>query len=217
MLYWVIAPTTTLIAIPGYRIGGTYTPIVSLTLMRNGFKHKICYKPQYLFLRLKTTPTKSISTRVMVGGKFLKFYKLCKKYYTVFFLRKVVYLLNDNNIFKKQFNEYRLYRDFDMALFWRIHLVNSIFNLHAQYSYTKLKKKKQHVNIYLAHIKGISRYMFVLSALKALIYCGKKNRQNLNIQMFSPLLNFLTEVNTKHAVTSIKLKAYQTKLVSYYR
>lgn len=91
--------------------------IETTALLNEKFQHKVCYKKKYNFLKMKDSLSKSIVTRIMRRGNFLKTYKLFKKFYNIILLRKhfknISYLSNFIYLYKSFFS----FRNLDKVLF----------------------------------------------------------------------------------------------------
>jgi hypothetical protein len=109
--------------------------VSQLESQRVKFQHKICFKPALQHLRLKSTPTIALATRVMRDGKFLAFYRLSQKFFIKTILKKV-HRLPPNSEFKNFFYLYQSFKDFNRVLFWKLATINCLFNL------KKLKSRK---------------------------------------------------------------------------
>jgi hypothetical protein len=90
--------------------------IEQLLNQRRKFQHKICYKGYDSHLKLKTTPTQALATRLMRDGQFIKLYRNCHSFYfkTMY---KNVKSLPENNEFKNLFFQYQSFTDFNRVLF----------------------------------------------------------------------------------------------------
>lgn len=174
---------------------------------RKYFNHKICYKKRYNFLKFKSTPTKSLATRLFNHGNFLKTYKLCKKYFYKYFLFNNIKKLDREDEFFKFFYNSVNSRDFDQVLLWKIQQIDCIFDM-------KLNKKDPKYS-YIYYIKDQKRYLLVLSWLKCLFFLEKKKYNSLSL--FKPLDNFLLSKKTDNQIYNIKLIQYHLKLIQFFR
>ncbi len=168
---------------------------------RKRFQHKICFKPSLHFLKAKSLPTISLTTRLMKKGEFIKLYKFCLKFYLIKVLPVIKYL-PDNSEFKTIFSLYRCFIDFDQILVWKLQTVNPLFNM------KKLKKKKL-----LYYLRPERRIVLILQWLKALLKIKKKNQHNLNMNIFKPLFTFLATNKKNNITTHLKLKIYGWRLL----
>lgn len=165
------------------------------------FQHKICYKENLLNLKLKSTPTSAISSRLFRDGKNLKLYKNCNK----FFIKTILNNINtlpQNNEFKNLFNLYQSFTDFNRVLFWRINTINSLFNL------KKLKTRKL-----LYYLRPERRVVVVLFWLKFIIKLRKLNNKNNTIKLFQPLINFICSNKSVNEAYHLKLKIYKLRVL----
>lgn len=115
--------------------------IVDLLSNKKNFQYKICYKKKYSFLNLKNSTTQSISNRLMKRGKFLKVYKLLKKFYYNYILKtkfKSIPLMSNFLFF---YNKYQSFRDFDRVLLWKYNTLDCMFSAKTR----KIKKKKKNL------------------------------------------------------------------------
>ena len=90
--------------------------VFDIGYMRQEFQHKICYKKKRAFLNLKNTPTKSLSTRLMKTGKFLKIYKLLRMYYLHFIIKNNCFHVPLASNFLFFYQRYQSFKDFDRVL-----------------------------------------------------------------------------------------------------
>ena len=93
-----------------------FLSIQQLGTQRIKFQHKICFKPANAPLKLKTTPTICVASRLFRDGNFLRIYKKCQKAF-IYILLKYVKQLPHNNEFKNLFYQYQSFRDFNRVLF----------------------------------------------------------------------------------------------------
>ncbi len=103
---------------------------------------------------------------------------------------KVIYSLN-----------YTL-RDFNRILFWRIGMINSLFNF-------KKTKKKQ----FIYYLQKTRRINTVFLWLKSIIKMKQQVKQNNSPKLFSPLLILLTNNQKSNQLHKIKLKIYKARLL----
>lgn len=174
---------------------------------RKLFNHKICYKNRYKFLKFKSTVSKSLATRLFHHGKFLKTYKVCKKYYYNYFLKNNIKNLKENEEFFKYFNTYLNSRDFDQTLLWKIQQIDCIFDMKPN------KKDPRYPYIY--YIKDQKRFLLVLSWLKSIFMIEKKKYNN--IKLFKPLDNFLLSKQNESLIYNIKIQQYELKFLQFFR
>ena len=175
--------------------------VQQLATQRVKFQHKICFKQSLNFLRLKTTPSISITSRLYRDGNFLRIYKKLQQAFILLLLPEVN-LLAQNNEFKNLFEQYQSFRDLNRVLFWKITSVNSLFNL------KRLKSKR-----ILYYLKPNRRVVLVLLWLKSLIKLRKKNFHNCSPNLFIPLFNFIKSNKNVNEVFSLKLRVYKLRLV----
>ncbi len=178
-----------------------YFSTQQLAQQRLKFSHKICFKVDRQPLKLKSTPTISLSCRLFRDGNFLRLYKNCQ----YFFIKILLYKINSlphNNEFKNLFYQYQSFRDFNRVLFWKLMTVNCIFNL------KKLKNKK-----ILYYLKPERRAVLVLLWLKNILKLRKKNDHNLGLELYYPLLNFICNSKEVNEIYALKLKVYKLRVV----
>lgn len=84
--------------------------------LRENFKPKMCFKKKYQFLKLKHTPTYSLSNRLQKKGNHLKMYKPLKAYYYNYILFKKFKFIPSTCNFLFFFNKSYTFRDFDRVL-----------------------------------------------------------------------------------------------------
>lgn len=80
------------------------------------FQYKMCYQKKYKFLNLKNLPSQSLANRLMKKGKYLKVYKLIKKFYYNFTLRQKFSTIPLMSNFLFFYKKYQSFRDFDRVL-----------------------------------------------------------------------------------------------------
>lgn len=175
--------------------------VQQLGSQRVKFQQKICFRPDRSSLKLKTTPAVAISARLFRDGNFLRLYKKCQMAYITILLKNVRRLPH-NNEFKNLYHQYYSFRDFNRALFWKIMSVNCLFNL------KKLKNRKL-----LYYTRPERRQTLVLLWLKNIIKLKKKNSNNISIDLYRPLLNFLCSNKDVNEVYALKLKMYKLRVV----
>ncbi len=175
--------------------------VQQLIVQRKKFQHKICYKANNEHLKLKSTPSWSIISRLSRDGKFLGIYKLSNKYFLNVILKNI-HKLAPNNEFKNIFYQYQSFTDFNRVLFWRITSVNALFNL------KKLKAKKL-----LYYLKPERRSVVVLSWLKYILTLKKKNYNNKSLSLFQPLINFICANKIVNETYQLKLKIYKLRVL----
>lgn len=90
--------------------------VQQLAKQRLAFQHKICFRDSLTHLRLKTTPTVAVASRLFRDGNFLRLYKKTQKAFFHYIL-KLVSNLPHNNEFKNLFFRYYSFRDFNRILF----------------------------------------------------------------------------------------------------
>jgi hypothetical protein len=172
-----------------------------LSNQRLKFQHKICFKPSLSYLRLKTTPAISISSRLYRDGNFLRIYKKLQKAFLQILLTKVKSLPH-NNEFKNLFDQYQSFRDINRVLFWKLTSVNSLFNV------KKLKNKR-----ILYYLRPERRAVLVLLWLKNLTKLKKKDYHNCDSSLFLPIFNFICFNKNNNDIFSLKLRVYKLRLV----
>ena len=175
--------------------------IQQLINQRVKFQHKICYKVNSLNLKLKSTPTQSLTNRFFRDGKFLKLYKNCNNFYFKNIITNVINL-PQNNEFKNLFYLYQSFTDFNRVLFWRIMSINTLFNI------KKLKKRKL-----LYYLRTERRAVVVLNWLKYIVKLKKLNFKNNNANLFNPLINFLCSNKEQNEAHHLKLKIYKIRIL----
>jgi len=182
--------------------------LYNIILMRNKLNNKLCLKKKYKFIQFKTTPSILITNRIFTKGHFLKFYKTSKKFYNNFFLETILNTLPVDNDFLNMYNKYNAFKNFDWVLFWRLHQVDCYFNL-------KKEKNKLTKEFYVYYIKDQKRYLIILKWLKIIMYLNYKKKKN-TIDLFKPLVNFLTETKDKNEINRLKLNVYRIKMVQQF-
>lgn len=165
------------------------------------FQHKICYKTYNNHIRLKSTPTKAVATRLMRDGKFIKLYR---NLYAFYFktMYKNVRSLPENNEFKNLFFQYESFTDFNRVLFWRLSSVNALFNL------KKLKTRR-----ILYYLWPQKRLTTVLFWLKFIIKLNKNNNNNNTTKLYNPLIKFICVNKDINEIFHLKLKIYKLRLL----
>ena len=175
--------------------------IKQLSSQRLKFQHKICFKDDLSHLKLKSTPTKSITSRLYKDGNFLRIYKQLQKMFLNDLIPNV-YKLPQNNEFKNIYIQNQSFCDMDRVLFWKLTTINSLFNL------KKLKNRR-----ILFYLRPERRIVLILLWLKNIIKLRKSNKFNCSTQLFIPLLKFITTNKNSTDVFSLKLKIYKMRLL----
>lgn len=85
-------------------------------MQRVKFQNKICFRADLNHLRLKTTPTIAVVSRLYRDGNFLRLYKKLQSAYLKNFIN-FVKLLPHNNEFKNLYYQYESFRDLNRVLF----------------------------------------------------------------------------------------------------
>lgn len=165
------------------------------------FQHKICFKSDRLPLKLKTTPTLAIASRLCRDGKLLTLHKNCHKFYLNTVLPSIKNL-PANNEFKNFFRYHQSFKDFNRVLFWKIMSVNPLFNL------KKLKNRKL-----LYYLRVERRMALILMWLKFILKLSKRNKHNNTEQLFKPLYIFVYKQKEVNEIFKLKLKLYKLRLV----
>lgn len=182
--------------------------IDSLSLLRNNYNHKICYKSKYKFLNLKLTPSQSLANRLTKKSNFLKSYKIIKKFYYNFLLKKMFQKLPINCNFVFFYKKYYSFRDFDRVLFWKYNSLDCMFTNKIK----KLKKKKQKILNYL-FISGKKRIIFTINLVKTLILLNfQRKKKNLLTSNLTPLYDFIVNDKNNNLI-KIKYRIYKQKLM----
>lgn len=175
--------------------------IQQLAFQRTKFQHKICFKPSLSYLKLKTTPSIAVTSRLFRDGNFLKLYKQIQVAFQTHLLPRVN-LLPPNNEFKNLYDQYESFRDINRVLFWKLMSVNSLFNV------KKLKNKR-----ILYYLRPERRVVLALLFLKNLTKLRKKNFNNLSPNLFDSIFDFICVNKATNEVFSLKLKIYKLRLV----
>jgi hypothetical protein len=178
-----------------------YFSLKQLSNQRVKFQHKICFKNELTHLRLKSTPTKAITSRLYKNGNFLRIYKQLQK----MFLNNLipnVFMLPQNNEFKNIYIQNQSFCDMDRVLFWKLTTINSLFNL------KKLKNRR-----ILFYLKPERRTVLILLWLKNIIKLRRGNKFNCSTQLFVPLLKFITTNKSSTDIFALKLKIYRMRLL----
>jgi hypothetical protein len=178
-----------------------YFSIKQLSSQRARFQHKICFREDLTHLRLKSTPTKSITCRLYRDGNFLRIYKQLQKTFLNNLLPNV-YQLPQNNEFKNLYDQNQAFCDMDRVLFWKLTTVNSLFNL------KKLKNRR-----ILFYLRPERRIILILLWLKNIIKLRKSNNSNCSGRLFTPLINFIITNKTSTDIFGLKLKIYKMRLL----
>lgn len=174
--------------------------VYQLAKQRLKFQHKICFREVTTHLRLKSSPTSSLTSRLFRDGNYLRLYKKCQLAFTHILLKEVKFL-PQNNEFKNLFDRYYSFRDFNRILFWKIMSVNSLFNL------KKLKNKK-----ILYYLRPERRLVLVLLWLKNISRLSKSNYKNCTPQLFTPILKFIYSNKDSNEIFRLKLKIYKIRM-----
>ena len=172
-----------------------------ISIQRYKFQHKICFKNNINYLRLKTTPSIAITSRLFRDGNFLRLYKKLQKSF-LYKLMPNISKLPQNNEFKNLFNQYQSFCDINRVLFWKLNSVNCLFNL------KKLGLKK---NLY--YLKPEKRVVLVLLWIKNIIKLKKNDKLNCSVNLFTPLLNFISANKVNNEIINLKLKIYKIRLL----
>lgn len=165
------------------------------------FQHKICFKESLSHLRLKTTPSVALASRLYRDGNFLRLYKRLQKSFQTHLLSSVDFL-PQNNEFKNLYEQYESFRDINRVFFWKLMSVNTLFNL------KKLKNKK-----ILYYLRPERRVVLILLWLKNLTKLRKKDYHNLSPELFRPIFDFVCANKVNNEVFSLKLRIYRLRLV----
>lgn len=175
--------------------------IQQLGSQRSKFQHKICFKDSLYHLKLKTTPSISIASRLYRDGNFLRLYKKLQKNFQTHLLTSVDFL-PQNNEFKNLYEQYESFRDINRVFFWKLMSVNTMFNL------KKLKNKK-----ILYYLRPERRVVLVLLWLKSLTKLRKRDYNNLSPNLFKPIFDFICSNRGTNEVFGLKLRIYRLRLV----
>lgn len=171
-----------------------------LVTQRIKFQQKTCFKPSLNYLKLKTTPSIAIASRLYRDGNFLRLYKkLCKAF--ICLLYPSIKYLPFNNEFKNLFNQYISFRDFNRICFWKFMGVNPLFGL------KRVKKKK-----ILYYLRPEKRIILILSWIKNILRLRKKNSHNCSVYLFNPLFHLIKTNKNINEIYSMKLKIYKIRL-----
>lgn len=165
------------------------------------FQQKICFRQNLNHLKLKTTPSIAITSRLFRDGNFLRLYKKFQKAFFTSLLSKVG-VLPQNNEFKNLYYQYQSFRDLNRVLFWKLMSVNCLFNL----------KKLKNTRI-LYYLKPDRRVVLVLLWLKNLTKLRKKDYHNCSPLLFTSIFNFICSNKNTNEVYSLKLRVYRLRLV----
>lgn len=175
--------------------------VQQLAKQRLAFQHKICFRDSLTHLRLKTTPTVAVASRLFRDGNFLRLYKKTQKAFFHYIL-KLVSNLPHNNEFKNLFFRYYSFRDFNRILFWKIMSVNTLFNL------KKLSNKR-----IIYYLPKERRQVVVLLWLKNIIRLSKKDYGNCNVELLAPLMKFIYTNKNINDIFSLKLRIYKMRMM----
>ncbi len=171
-----------------------------LAKQRVKFQHKICFRPTNSHLKLKTTPSTALASRLFRDGNFLRLYKNCQKSFANILLNSIDSLPH-NNEFKNLFERHISFRDFSRVLYWKISSVNSLFNL------KKLKNKR-----ILYYLNPDKRSVLVLSWLKSLVKMNKNDFKNCTPSLLAPVLTFVSSNKDTNDIFKLKLKIYKLRM-----
>ena len=147
--------------------------IVDIVDLKKKFQHKICFKKKHLFLKLKNSPTQSLTNRLTKKGNFLKVYKVLKKFYFQYILQKKFQSISLSSNFLFFFFKYNSFKDFDRVLLWKYNQLDCMFSFKAK----KVKKKKNKLDFLF--ITGIKRVLMCINIIKYLVLIKKKIKNNL--------------------------------------
>ncbi len=172
-----------------------------ISTQRVKFQHKICFKKSLLYLRLKTTPSIAIVSRLFRDGNFLRLYKKLQQAFLYNLIPRVS-TLPQNNEFKNLFKQYHSFRDLNRVLFWKLTSVNCLFNL------KKMGSKK---NLYF--LNPNKRVVLPLLWIKNVIKLKKFDYSNCSTRLFLPLLKFIAINKSNCEIFNLKLKIYKTRLL----
>lgn len=175
--------------------------VQQLITQRYKFQHKICYRENIKYLKLKTTPAIALSSRLFRDGKSLQIYKNCNKFFIQTLLKNIP-TLPHNNEFKNLFFQYQSFTDFNRVLFWKLTSINTLFNL------KKLKTRKL-----LYYLKPERRVVVILFWLKFIIKLRKLDHNNNTIALFNPLINFICANKVSNESYHLKLKIYRLRVL----
>ena len=182
--------------------------VSNLITLRKQFSYKICYKKKYKFLQLKHTPTYAIANRLMREGKFLKIYKLVKKFYNYSFLFTNFKKIPVSSNFLFFYLRYFSFRDSDRVFFWKYKQLDCMFANKVK----KLKKKKQQLSN-IVFLEPTKRPLLCINFIKYLILLNvQRKKKNIKTELFKPLSEFIIE-NKVSIVTKVKYKIYKQKLM----
>lgn len=81
--------------------------------LRKLFNARLCLKKKKIFIQYRNTPSLAIVNRTFTHGKFLKKFKLFKKYFLKHFFIQVVAGLQDNNNYLKMYNAGNSFKNTD--------------------------------------------------------------------------------------------------------
>ena len=165
------------------------------------FQHKICFKESLSHLKLKSTPSIALASRLYRDGNFLRLYKRLQKSFYMQLLNSVD-SFPQNNEFKNLYEQYESFRDINRVFFWKLMSVNTLFNL------KKLKNKK-----ILYYLRPERRVVLVLLWLKNLTKIRKKDYNNLSPDLFKSIFDFICSNKINNEVFGLKLKIYRLRLV----
>lgn len=174
------------------------------------FQYKMCYQKKYKFLNLKNLPSQSIANRLMKKGKYLKIYKLIKKFYYNFTLRQKFLTIPLMSNFLFFYKKYQSFRDFDRVLLWKYNTLDCMFTAKTR----KIKKdKKKKFNLNLLFITGLKRTILCINILKYVILMNlKRKKKNISFSYLYPIFEYLMH-DKMNSVIKIKYKIYKHKLM----
>lgn len=175
--------------------------IESLLKQKRKFKHKICYREKLVFLKNKQTPVNSLATRLMKRGCYLRILRTLMRFFITHFI-PFIKKLPSNNHFKVIYSMNYTLRDFNRILFWRIGLINSLFN------FKKIKKRQ-----FVYYLQKTRRVNTVFLWLKSIIRMKQQANNNNSPRLFNPLLVLLTDNQKSNQLHKIKLKIYKARLL----
>lgn len=178
-----------------------YFSLKQISKQRLKFQHKICFKTDLKHLRLKTTPSISVASRLYRDGSFLKMYKNLQKSF-LYLLLPNVNQLAQNNEFSNLYQQYESFCDINRVLFWKLMSINSLFSL------KKLSSKR-----ILFYLRPERRAVLVLLWLKNIIKLRKFDGGNSSPKLFLPLLSFISANKNTNEIFSLKLKIYKIRLL----
>ena len=188
-----------------------------LSVIRNSYSKKICFRPLLSFLKFQKTLTNSVSNRLVTRSQFYRSYLNTRFYYTNLLRANFCLKLAPNyEIYKLQtldsrkfilaYKQHNSLKDFDNALLWRANQINSLFSLRS--SITKKRKKlfvKQHVHF----IPQYKRLLFVWKWLTTFLRVLPIQKMPKHYALIPGFENFLIAPKQTHIVSSFKFKVYR--------